>query len=240
MPERSAERSVRHEEIDDHPIEYYKLKFLAGMGTILDKDWAVQHCRIGSLPIFIVAGRVKWRPEVDKDGDLYKLVQVCPEPDMVVPVPRELREQALRFLANNGNAVLDIPDEDQDAEAAFLGEIAVRDIDRLKAFLGANFAEDILSSDDDDPVAIAISLLRQQLEAHDGDADDEDLAVALEDAGGYEDEELEDDEEEIVEEEEVAPAPERNNVEPIRSDPSGPIFDEPPEGYEGHTFSRAM
>lgn len=256
---------MAHEEIDDHPIEYYKLKFLAGQGTILDKDWAIQHCRIGDLPIFIVAGRVKWRPEVDREGSLYKLVQVTPEPDLVVPVPREMRDQALRFLANNGNAALDIPDEEVDAESVFLGEIAIRDIDRLKAFLGAHFAEDVLSSDDQDPVGVAIDLLKQLERTSDeiSDADDSveeeeicgvsydhDLALVDERDGwrSYEcrrcgaeiEEQIEDFEDPGEDAEEaIAPAP-LAAVPDVRPDPNGPIFDEPPEGYEGRTFSRAM
>lgn len=251
------------EHLDGIEVEYYKGRFLAGSGHILDKPWAMQNAKVGKLPIFIVAASVTWAPKLDKNGDLFKLVNFHAEE--VVPLSGEMRRQAKIFLSQEGeDGVIDFG---SDGEGQRL-RLAVLEHERLEEYLRQEWAGE--EREGESLADRAIRLL-EELRSYSPPAtdhwheDSDEDEIAGPGAGddrygdGFGDGPVAD--HDIPDEDpppKQAPPPGPDEPQPdfsVPDDddrslspvpnkpaavPSGPIFDIPPDSHDGATFSRPM
>lgn len=244
------------EQIDGIDVEYYKGRFLAGSGHILDRGWALANARVGKLPIFLVAATVTWTPKIDRNGDMFKLVNFHTEE--MLPLEGEMKRQAKIFLSQEGeDGVIDFG---SDAEGQRL-RVAVLEHERLEEYMAQEWAGEVREGES---VADRAIRLLEELRGYEAPADlptepvvaltpNEDAPVTINE--GPEMHDIPD--EEAPRKAPPPPAPSEPQPDfsvppdserpltsvpasPEPSVPGGPIFDIPPDHHDGVTFSRPV
>ncbi len=163
------ERPIIHEVIDDElEIEYYKAKTMAGSGFIVDPDFAQRYLKMGKLPVFLMAFRVKdWTPKVNPNGEGYKEVRL--EAWEVRELDGEVRREAMAYFAatspevahEGDTATLALP---MSAEGHKLQQAGLQQ-ELLEQYLGQRWG--FVPNDDETPVEAAMRLLEELKDIND-------------------------------------------------------------------------